>query len=819
MVRFTLDDLDVFFPYPSLYPEQFAYMCELKKALDAEGHALLEMPTGTGKTACLLALVTAFQHAHPEAGKLIYCTRTVPEMEKCLAELKRLRKYRDEVRGADAPKAPFLALCLSSRRNLCVLDEVVNRTDRESVDAECRKRTASWVREARAQTGSGPCCSFHDTWAALGTDAQIPDGVYDAEDLRRLGRRTGWCPYFVARHAIQHANVVVYNYQYMLDPRVAGLVTRELEKESIVVFDEGHNIDNICIEALSVELDDKSLRAAERCAKRLGRKVDQLKESDAQRVRQEYDNLVRGLGLNKAAPRTDDAPGGPAAPLPDELLREAVPGSVRRAEQFLQMLRLLAQHLLRRLSSQRVEVESTTAFLAGLEQRTTLQAKPLKFFHARLQQLLRTLRCVEVEDARALGQVAQFAATVSTYAEGFSIVVDPLRRGSSGVPEPQLDLACLDASLALKPVVERFRSVVLTSGTLSPLDLYPKLLNFAPVVRASLPMSTFRPCILPLVVSKGDDQRKVSTRFESRDGTDVVRNYGGLLVQLCEVVPDGLAVFFTSYSYMERVVQQWDHDGTLQRILTRKLIFVETKDVLETTLALENYRRACDSGRGAVFFSIARGKVAEGIDFDRHYGRCVLNIGVPFQYTQSHVLRTRLEFLRSKHNIQEGTFLTFDALRQTAQCVGRVVRSKTDYGVVVLADDRFGRKDKRSKLPGWVRQFLSDAQLDLSTSNALGAVRGFLRRMAQPVDERDLTQILVDERRLRELLADRARENSVAPPPIPAPVRAPMDVDVEAAPPAPDGRMDVDPMPPAAHRVGEHVVQAAAEAKDDASSC
>ena len=60
MVRFTLDDLDVFFPYPSLYPEQFAYMCELKKALDAEGHALLEMPTGTGKTACLLALVTAF---------------------------------------------------------------------------------------------------------------------------------------------------------------------------------------------------------------------------------------------------------------------------------------------------------------------------------------------------------------------------------------------------------------------------------------------------------------------------------------------------------------------------------------------------------------------------------------------------------------------------------------------------------------------------------------------------------------------------------------------------------------------------------------
>jgi DNA excision repair protein ERCC-2 len=41
---------------------------------------------------------------------------------------------------------------------------------------------------------------------------------------------------------------------------------------------------------------------------------------------------------------------------------------------------------------------------------------------------------------------------------------------------------------------------------------------------------------------------------------------------------------------------------------------------METTLALDNFRRACDAGRGAVFFSVARGKVAEGIDFDRHYG-------------------------------------------------------------------------------------------------------------------------------------------------------------------------------------------------------
>lgn len=31
--------------------------------------------------------------------------------------------------------------------------------------------------------------------------------------------------------------------------------------------------------------------------------------------------------------------------------------------------------------------------------------------------------------------------------------------------------------------------------------------------------------------------------------------------------------------------------------MDHKLIFLETKDVVETTLALDNYKRACDCGR------------------------------------------------------------------------------------------------------------------------------------------------------------------------------------------------------------------------------
>ena len=42
--------------------------------------------------------------------------------------------------------------------------------------------------------------------------------------------------------------------------------------------------------------------------------------------------------------------------------------------------------------------------------------------------------------------------------------------------------------------------------------------------------------------------------------------------------------------------------------------------------------------------------------------------------------------MRDKYQIRENDFLTFDAMRQAAQCVGRVIRGKTDYGMMIFAD-------------------------------------------------------------------------------------------------------------------------------------
>ena len=78
-----------------------------------------------------------------------------------------------------------------------------------------------------------------------------------------------------------------------------------------------------------------------------------------------------------------------------------------------------------------------------------------------------------------------------------------------------------------------------------------------------------------------------------------------------------------------------------------------------------------------------------------------------------------------------------DAVRQAAQCVGRVIRSKADYGLMVFADKRYNSHDKRGKLPGWITTHLKEQQLNLSTDMAVQIARSFMRSMAQPYDQGD----------------------------------------------------------------------------------
>lgn len=86
-------------------------------------------------------------------------------------------------------------------------------------------------------------------------------------------------------------DIIIYSFHYLLDPKVAEQVSKEMSKDAIVVFDEAHNIgtppfharyffvnvceDNVCIESLSIDLTRPMMEAAGRSVTKLAEKIEE----------------------------------------------------------------------------------------------------------------------------------------------------------------------------------------------------------------------------------------------------------------------------------------------------------------------------------------------------------------------------------------------------------------------------------------------------------------------------------------------------------------------------------------------------------------
>ena len=74
-----------------------------------------------------------------------------------------------------------------------------------------------------------------------------------------------------------------------------------------------------------------------------------------------------------------------------------------------------------------------------------------------------------------------------------------------------------------------------------------------------------------------------------------------------------------------------------------KAIVVEPRTSGELAAVASAFRDAVDSGRGAIFFAVCRGKVSEGIDFADRHARAVFIVGIPYPsaYSLDVVLKKR----------------------------------------------------------------------------------------------------------------------------------------------------------------------------------
>lgn len=66
--------------------------------------------------------------------------------------------------------------------------------------------------------------------------------MMDIEDLNRLGRARGPCPFYLSREMAATANIIFMPYNYLVDPKIRGGLQTKWEN-AVLIFDEAHNIE------------------------------------------------------------------------------------------------------------------------------------------------------------------------------------------------------------------------------------------------------------------------------------------------------------------------------------------------------------------------------------------------------------------------------------------------------------------------------------------------------------------------------------------------------------------------------------------------
>lgn len=750
------------------------------------------MSAGSGKTICLLAAAVSYQIFSQERNqddeillkKFVYCTRTVPEVEKTLGELKILIKYIKENHVKDLK---FLGLGLASRKHFCV-----NLSVKGNIEIECRKLLA------------GKGCQYFNRVDEINVANSLNfspislDGVYTIEELNDLGQSRVFCPYFFIRKVTSICNILICTFNYILDPGIAEKMT--FPTNPIIIFDEAHNIDNACIEAFKHEITRDTLKyfkkGIEEIEKTVKDRATRLKSTKSYRIHNkpnknaqneasleryslnttQYDSHENKHSVSEKNPVSNkdftlkisdknrqiqniDIETSPLSKL------ISFPGAIRKDIHVISLLKRILEFTKIKFKSTHLTINTTSSFLNSMISMIFSNRKTLSKLYVRYKQL----PIIFSENTDKLEHFVSFIDTLCNFhqSDAFSVIYEPntlsSNKKSSLNIDPKLTLACNDSRIAMSQIIKH-ECLVITSGTLTPFEAYKDLLAIdgrTVSIRAEK-----NPDLL--IVTKGNDQLNISSveekgffdqtdfidaglsqrnkissnqsnsslggsnqdlsdlqgtrsaiqsgqgfqnkeksftssgnqvspsenntsetytpissSFKLRNTPSTIRNYMTLIFSLSQIIPDGMIIFFPSYLFMNEIIAQ----SNIRDF--KKPIFIETVNYKESITALENYKKSIEAGRGGLFLCVARGKVSEGIDFNDAYGRGCLLIGVPFAYTESVIIQQRVRYLTN--NLKLSSFLQFDALRHAMQCLGRVIRGKNDYGLIIVADYRYNK--------------------------------------------------------------------------------------------------------------------------------
>jgi DNA excision repair protein ERCC-2 len=136
--------------------------------------------------------------------------------------------------------------------------------------------------------------------------------------------------------------------------------------------------------------------------------------------------------------------------LPDDILKEAVPGNIRRAEHFLAVLRRLVRFLDGRLETENVENELPVSFVASVHSQAGIDQKMLRFCYDRLHSLMLTLEITDTEEFMHIQTICDFATLIGTYTRGFSIIIEPYDERMPDIRDPVIQVSCLHSRVLIQ---------------------------------------------------------------------------------------------------------------------------------------------------------------------------------------------------------------------------------------------------------------------------------------------------------------------------------------------------------------------------------
>ncbi|MFV8782615.1 ATP-dependent DNA helicase [Microbulbifer sp. SA54] len=254
------------------------------------------------------------------------------------------------------------------------------------------------------------------------------------------------------------------------------------------------------------------------------------------------------------------------------------------------------------------------------------------------------------------------------------------RRAHPDTPwqEQQLKLLCLSAADYLQACYRQFHGVILFSATLRPPGYLYQQLGLQPLTPyLSLP-SPFDPAQMGVYLCP-----YVDTRYRARE-----RATAALVDMIARVYhsrPGNYLVFFPSYRFLQQVLDHFARE------------FPEIPVLQQTAGASDGERaaflEAFSENRQTLGFAIMGGVFGEGIDYvgEQLIGTIVVGVGLPQVNEEQELLRLAGDVACATGGGGNGFDIAYryPGLTRVLQTAGRVIRSESDRGVVVLADARF----------------------------------------------------------------------------------------------------------------------------------